>query len=385
MVGEPTRYRPGVDTPTITAVSSEVYEIPTDRPEADGTLSWDSTILVLARVAAGDVEGTGWTYAGTGAAVVIDDKLASAATGADPMDVPSLNEAMSRACRNLGRPGLVACAISAVDIAAWDLKARLLGVSLAELFGRCCPTVPIYGSGGFTTYDDDTTRAQLENWVGEWRIPRVKIKIGESWGTRPDRDLHRVALTRRTVGAEVELYVDANGAYTRKQAVRMGRRLEEEWAVTWFEEPVSSDDLVGLAHIRASCGLDVAAGEYGYHLAYFAQMVDAGAVDCLQIDVTRSGGYTEWARAAGVAASHGLQVSGHCAPNLHAPVAGSVPNLRHVEYFHGHHRIETMLFDGALDPTGGELAPHTDVPGHGLTLREADASRYRRRPGAGQG
>ena len=368
-----------MDTPVVTEVRAEVYEIPTDQPEADGTLAWDSTTMVLARVIAGDVEGLGWTYAGSGAADVIEDKLASVATGADPLDVPSLNEAMARAVRNLGRPGLAACAISAVDTAAWDLKARLLGLALADLFGRCCPAVPIYGSGGFTTYDDDTTRAQLERWVGEWRIPRVKIKIGESWGTRPGRDLHRVDLTRRTVGAEVEVYVDANGAYTRKQAVRMGRRMEADSGVVWFEEPVSSDDLAGLAHVREACGLDVAAGEYGYHPAYFAQMVDAGAVDCLQIDVTRCGGYTDWLRAAGVAAGHGLQVSGHCAPNLHAHVAGSVANLRHLEYFHDHHRIENMLFDGALDPTGGELVPRREVVGHGLALKSGEAERYRKR------
>jgi L-alanine-DL-glutamate epimerase-like enolase superfamily enzyme len=329
-------------------------------------------------MAAGDVEGTGWTYAGGGAASVIEEKLAPAITGADPLDVPAMNEAMSRACRNLGRPGLVACAISAVDTAAWDLKARLLGVPLAGLFGRSCAAVPIYGSGGFTTYDDGTTRAQLERWVGEWGIPRVKIKIGESWGTRPGRDLQRVALTRDTVGPDVEVYVDANGAYTRKQAVRLGRRMEQDHGVVWFEEPVSSDDLVGLAHVREACSLDVAAGEYGYHLAYFAQMVDAGAVDCLQIDVTRCGGYTDWVRGAGLAAGHGLQVSGHCAPNLHAHVAGSVGNLRHLEYFHDHHRIEHMLFDGVLDPSGGELVPRTDTPGHGLTLKAADAERYRK-------
>ena len=368
-----------MDTPVVTEVGTEVYEVPTDQPEADGTLSWDSTIMVLARVSAGDVEGVGWTYAGAGAAAVIEDKLASVVTGADPMDVPAINEAMSRTCRNLGRPGLVACAISAVDTAVWDLKARLLGVPLADLFGRCCSAVPIYGSGGFTTYDDDTTRAQLEKWVGEWRIPRVKIKIGESWGTRPERDLDRVALTRRTVSPAVEVYVDANGAYTRKQAVRMGRRMEDESGVVWFEEPVSSDDLTGLAHIRAACGLDVAAGEYGYHLAYFAQMVDAGAVDCLQVDVTRCGGYTDWLRAAAVAAGRGLQVSGHCAPNLHAHVAASVANLRHLEYFHDHHRIENMLFDGALDPSGGELVPRSDAPGHGLTLKAADAEPFRKR------
>ena len=122
----------------------------------------------------------------------------------------------------------------------------------------------------------------------------MKIKIGESWGTDTRRDLARVALARQVVGDDVELYVDANGGYTRKQAVRMGRAFHEDHGVTWFEEPVSSDDLAGLREVRDNCGADVAAGEYGYSLDYFARMVGADAIDCVQADVTRCGGYTVW-------------------------------------------------------------------------------------------
>ncbi len=226
----------------------------------------------------------------------------------------------------------------------------MLEVPLAALFGQVRRGAPIYGSGGFTTYDDPSTRAQLEQWTSGWGIPRVKIKIGQSWGNDPGRDLARVALAREVVGDDVELYVDANGGYTRKQAVRMGQQFYDEHHVVWFEEPVSSDDLDGLREVRDACGADVAAGEYGYSLDYFAKMVSAGAVDCLQVDVTRCGGYTVWLRAAAGAAAHNLQVPGHCAPNLHAHVETAVPNLRHLEYFHDHHRIETMLFDGAQPP-----------------------------------
>ena len=361
----------------IDSVDVGVYQIPTDQPEGDGTLAWLSTTMVLTEVRAGGRSGLGWTYAGAGAATVVTEKLADICVGSDPLDVPGVNERMARACRNLGRPGLVACAISAVDIALWDLKARLLEVSLSALFGQARGEVPIYGSGGFTTYDEATTRAQLEEWVDGWQIPRVKIKIGESWGTNPGRDLARVALAREVIGGGVELYVDANGGYSRKQAVRMGREFHESHDVTWFEEPVSSDDLNGLREVRAGCAADVAAGEYGYSLDYFARMVTAGAVDCLQVDVTRCGGYSVWLRAAAVAEAHNLQVSGHCAPNLHAHVATAVPNLRHLEYFHDHHRIETMLFDGTLPPDGGQLVPALDRHGHGLTFRQPAAALFR--------
>jgi L-alanine-DL-glutamate epimerase-like enolase superfamily enzyme len=360
----------------VEAVSSSVYEIPTERPEADGTLSWEATTMVVAEVTAAGHHGLGWTYGSRGAKAVIDDQLGPAARGADPMAVTGVHESMVRACRNLGRPGVVASAISAVDIALWDLKARLLDVALADLFGRC-RDVAIYGSGGFTTYSDDQTAKQLRTWVDDWAIGRVKIKIGESWGANPARDQHRVEMARQVIGDRVELYVDANGAYTRKQAVRLGQALAGNWGVTWFEEPVSSDDLVGLREVRDGCVADIAAGEYGYSPSYFVPMITAGAVDCIQIDATRVGGYTDWLAVAQLAAAHHLDVSAHCAPNIHAHVAGSVPRLRHVEYFHDHHWIEQSLFDGALDPHGGLLRPDSDRPGHGMVLRSDDAARYR--------
>lgn len=364
-------------SPKIESVDVSVYDIPTDQPEADGTLGWASTTMVVVGVSAGPQTGLGWTYAGASSATVINEKLADICVGADSLGVAGINEQMARACRNLGRPGAVACAISAVDIALWDLKARLLEMPLASLFGQVHPDAPIYGSGGFTTYDEARTRAQLEQWTEGWVIPRVKIKIGESWGSEPARDLARVALARSVIGDGVELYVDANGGYSRKQAVRMGRALVDDHGVDWFEEPVSSDDLEGLREVRDGCAADVTAGEYGYSLGYFAQMVTADAVDCLQIDVTRCGGYTVWLRAAAVAEAHNLDVSAHCAPNLHAHVATAVPNLRHLEYFHDHHRIETMLFDGTLPPDGGRLAPALDRHGHGLAIRQVEAEKFR--------
>jgi L-alanine-DL-glutamate epimerase-like enolase superfamily enzyme len=367
----------GDDGPTVRELTTAVYVIPTDAPEGDGTLAWDATTMVVARVAAGAEHGIGWTYAAAAAQGVMTDMLAGVVTGRSALDVPGAAEAMTRAVRNVGRPGIAATAISAVDIALWDLKARLLGCPLTRLLGQVHASVPVYGSGGFTSYDDDQTREQLTGWVEKDRIPRVKIKIGESWGAREHRDLERVALAREVIGPDAELYVDANGGYTTGQAVRVAERIEE-YRVSWFEEPVSSQDLAGLATVRRRVLPDVAAGEYSWSLADSARLIDAGAVDCLQLDVTRCGGVTEFLRGSALAAAHNLQVSGHCAPNLHARVGVAVPNLRHVEYFHDHQRIERMLFDGALDSDGGTLTPDPGRPGLGLTLREADADRYRR-------
>jgi len=365
-----------LDFPAIDEVTAAVYQVPTDRPEADGTLTWDKTTLITARVTAGGTSGLGYTYASGACKPLIEGELADAVAGRSVLDTGAAWQAMVRAVRNLGRPGLVSCAISAVDTALWDLKAKLLDLPVSGLLGQVRKAVPVYGSGGFTTYDEAAARAQLEHWTGDLKIPRAKIKIGESWGTDERRDLARIAFARSVIGQDAELYVDANGGYTRKQAIRMAHAMAEH-DVTWFEEPVSSDDLDGLREVRDQVAPDVTAGEYGYDLVYFSRMVDAQAVDCLQIDVTRCGGITEWLRTAAVAAAKGLDVSGHCAPNLHAHVASAVPNFRHLEYFHDHVRIESMLFDGALDPTGGALRLDLTRPGLGLTLKDTTAARFR--------
>jgi L-alanine-DL-glutamate epimerase-like enolase superfamily enzyme len=285
-------------------------------------------------------------------------------------------DAMNKAVRNAGRPGVAGYAISAVDVALWDLKARLLDLPLHHLLGAVRHDVPVYGSGGFTSYNEEQLRQQLTHWAMEQRIPRVKIKIGESWGSNPEGDLSRIRQARAVIGDSTELFVDANGGYTRKQAIRVMAEAAD-CHVRWYEEPVSSDDLQGLHEIRDAVSPDVTAGEYGYDLYYFRRMCESGAVDCLQADVSRCGGITEWLRVAAVAASFGLQISGHCGPHLHAHAAAATPNLRHLEWFHDHVRIESMFFDGTLDPTGGTITPNPDAPGNGLTLRSVDVAGYR--------
>jgi L-alanine-DL-glutamate epimerase-like enolase superfamily enzyme len=350
------------DGPAVERLAVSVYRVPTDLPGGDATLTWDSTTLVLVEAGAADRTGLGFTYGSPAAAPVVAHELADLVVGHDAFDVPAANDRMSRALRNAGRPGIAAGAVSAVDTALWDLKARLLELPLVRLLGAARDEVAVYGSGGLTTYDDTGLERQLRGWT-EQGIDRVKIKVAESW--------------RRTVGNAAELYVDANGGYTRKQAVRMAAALTD-LGVTWLEEPVSSDDLTGLREVRDAVTADVAAGEYGYDLPYLTRMAASGAVDCLQADVTRCGGITVWLRAAAVAEGLGLHISGHCAPHLHGHVAAAVPNTRHLEWFHDHVRIENMLFRGTLDPGGGTVAPGAGgEPGHGLTLDRTAADRYR--------
>lgn len=356
----------------IEALECAVYRFPAPEPEGDGTLSWDATVAVTVTAHAGGATGLGWTYSTGAAAGVVREQLASAVVGHPVADIEACWSAMVRTCRNLGTRGLVMQAVSAVDVALWDLKARLAGVSLAALLGTARDTVPVYGSGGFTTLDDEQLSEQVDGWLAAG-CRAVKIKVAESWGTELDRDLRRVAALRDLVGTDVEVMVDANGGYNRGQARRMGAAYDD-LGVRWFEEPVSSDDLTGLAATRAAVRCDVAAGEYA------ANVYDAAAlcpvVDCLQLDATRCGGYTGFRRAAAVAASAGLDVSGHCAPALHLPIAAAVPNLRHMEWFIDHVRLEPLLLDGVPPVGAGVMRVDHAVTGHGLRLADG-AERWR--------
>jgi len=354
-------------------LTARAYTIPTDAPEGDGTIAWSSTTLVLAEASADGVTGIGWSYGPAAAAHVVTDLLAPVVDAIDPDDTPAAWLAMQQRLRNAGRPGVAGLALSAADNAIWDLKARCHNLPLAGLLGTARHQVPVYGSGGFTTYDDQQQHRQLVGWT-EQGIPRVKMKIAESWGTDEARDLERMAAARKSIGDDTELFVDANGGYDRKQAVRM-MRAAGDLDVRWFEEPVSSDDLDGLGVVRDQVTADVTAGEYGYDLSYFERMV--GYVDCLQIDVTRCGGISEFLRVAATAAATGLDVSAHGAPHQVLAVAAAVPNLRHVEWFHDHVRIETMLFDGTVAATGGDAPVNLTEPGNGLTFRATVAEPYR--------
>jgi L-alanine-DL-glutamate epimerase-like enolase superfamily enzyme len=345
--------------------------IPTDAPESDGTKEWDSTTIVIVEAHAAGETGIGYTYCADAAAAVVDGQLRGVVEGMDALAPQAAALAMGAALRNAGRPGIGFCALSAVDVALWDLKARILGVALADLVGRAHEDVPIYGSGGFCSYPLERIREQLGDWAAEG-IPRVKMKVGRE----PESDPRRLEAAREAIGDDVELFVDANGAFTPKQALAWAERYAGEWGVSWFEEPVSSADFDGMRLVRehGPPGLDVAAGEYAYVPRDFANLL--GAVDCLQADATRAGGVTGVLAAGGLAQAHQLDVSAHCAPQVSAHVFCGIPTRRHLEYFHDHVRIERMLFDGTLDPSGGALRPDPARPGLGIELKRQEVERW---------
>jgi L-alanine-DL-glutamate epimerase-like enolase superfamily enzyme len=359
----------------IERVQARVLHLATEGgPESDGTAVWDATTMVLAELHTAGGVGVGYSYIDAAAAGVISSLLAPALIGRDPLAIPASRAAMLRAVRNHGRPGLIACAISAVDVALWDLKAKRLGVALGTLLGPARQVVPVYASGGFTSSGLDELGEELAAYVAAGH-QRVKIKIGRD----PSADRDRVRVAREAVGSSTTLMVDANGAYGRKQALAMAEAFAD-LGVSYFEEPVSADDLEGLRLLRdrAPAGMSIAAGEYGYDGWYFDRMLRAGAVDILQADATRALGVTGFLQADALCAARSLPLSSHCAPAIHAHVGAAAPQLIHLEYFRDHVRMEGRLFEGTLPIVDGTVSFDPDRPGLGLTVREDEARRMAR-------
>ncbi len=364
---------PAVRRPSaIERIEAAAYIVPTDAPESDGTFEWDSTTIVVVHASGAGGTGIGYTYSDAAAADLAATRLADAVRGVDVMNVEAAYVAMLQAVRNVGRQGIAATAVSAVDIALWDLKARLLGVPLVSLVGGVRDAVPIYGSGGFTSYSLEQLQLQLGGWVAEG-IGAVKMKVGRDAAA----DRRRVAAAREAIGPAAQLFVDANGAYDRKQALAEADAFAGH-DVSWFEEPVSSDDLEGLRLVRDRLppGMEVAAGEYGYEPQYFRRMAAAGAVDVLQADATRCGGVTGFLRAAAICDAFSLPLSAHTAPAIHAHLCCAASRARHLEYFHDHVRIEQLLFDGVLPPDRGALRPDRGRGGLGIEFRRSDAAPF---------
>ena len=331
-------------------------------------------MLVEAR-AAGHT-GIGYSYAAGAAAALVSELLAGAVVGGDALSPPAAWARMRRAVRNIGYPGVASSAISAVDVALWDLKARLLGIALSTLLGRVRERVPVYGSGGFTSYSDEQMRASARR-LGRAGHRRVKMKVG----SEPEPDPQRVRLRsrrdrdgRRTVrGRQRRLHAASRPS-------RWRRAFVGEAGVSWFEEPVSSDDLEGLRLLRdrAPAGMDIAAGEYGYDLFYFRRMLDAGAVDVLQADVTRCGGITQLLQVGALCAARGHTALGaHQPGDPRARLRGHrAARARRVLPRPRPHRGAAVRRRAAA--AGRRTVPGPDAPGLGLTLREDVAERYER-------
>ncbi len=356
----------------ITKTHVQAYTVPTDAPEADGTFAWNETTLILVELEAGGKRSLGYTYANTATAKFIQSLLKEQVEGKDAMEHGAILAALRGAVRNMGQGSVSAMAIAAIDNSLWDLRARLLNVPLVQLIGQVRDGIAVYGSGGFTTYSDEQLTAQFGGWARDG-FSMVKMKVG----SHPEQDPHRVEVARRAIGPDVQLFTDANGAYSVKQALQFAEIFRSH-GVTWLEEPVSSDNLAGLHQIRnaSPAGLNIAAGEYGYTAWYFERMITAGAVDVQQADATRCQGISGFLEVAALCWAHNMPLSAHCGPSQHLHVCCAVPRAVHMEFFHDHARIERMFFEGFCEPRKGIMYPDLARPGIGLELKRDVAEKY---------
>jgi L-alanine-DL-glutamate epimerase-like enolase superfamily enzyme len=327
--------------------------------------------VVLVEVEAGGELGLGYSYADVAAALIIGDRLAPIVEGGDPAAIPQLHARLAAEVGELGRGGIGARALSAVDAALWDLRARLLGVPLCELFGRARDRVAVCGVGSAGLGVDEAARELGE--LAAQGYARVTLPVG----ARLDEDAARVRAARHAIGTRVALGVDAGGALARKQVLALAGELASS-GVSWLEEPVGPADRDGLklCRDRAPAGMTIAAGATLDEPLLARELLEAGAVDALVADLTRCGGPSGFLRLAALCDAFGLPLAARGAPGLTLHVACAAPPLAHLAFSAEHARIEALLFDGAPQPDGGWLYPDRARPGHGLRLKRQDAQRY---------
>ncbi len=347
------------------------YRIPTAEPESDGTLKWDHTDLILVELTAAGEKGIGYTYSSPAAAKIISDIFLSEIKDKDALNINGLWYLMQKKVRNLGRPGIAAMAISAVDNALWDLKSKILNLPLCRLIGMVRKEIPVYASGGFTSYNPEELKVKFGEWKNDGH-KIFKMKIGRD----KKQDFKRMEVARECIG-DSKLFVDANAAYYPKEAVAMTDVLKE-FGVEWYEEPVTSDDLEGLHFVRENTpsAIRVTAGEYGFTPTYFNRMLAAKSVDVLQADATRCGGITGFIKAHEICESYHMPFSAHCAPCLHLHPGVALHNMQHIEYFRDHVRIESELFEGFIQARNGKMTPDLSRPGFGIDFKSRDAEKY---------
>jgi L-alanine-DL-glutamate epimerase-like enolase superfamily enzyme len=352
---------------TITDVTTTVLRQPELAGIQDATIRHRemgrSALFVHIKTDAG-YEGLG--VGQTVARDIVQGVLRPLLIGQDPLCIEKLWDDMFWRVRGFGRKGVAFCAISAVDIALWDLKAKLFGVPLYRLIGPYTDRVPIYGSGGWTSFTEAELVREQTGYV-ERGIPRVKMKVAKDFGHAEREDVRRLAAVRKAVGDDVEIYVDANNGYYAKQAIAMARRLAE-YDVKWFEEPVLADDIAGLAAIARAIDIPVATGEHEYTRYGFKELIAQGGADIVQPDVGRVGGVSEWLKVAHLAQAFNLPVAPHAVQLVHLHLACCTPNLKVVEYLGVSEESDRVWYTEFPEPRDGYWSPYPDRPGLGLEL-----------------
>lgn len=294
--------------------------------------------------------------------------------GEDPMNIERIWFRMFWLVRGFGRKGVALSAISAIDTALWDLKAKALNLPLYKLLGSFTDAVPVYGSGGWTNLSEKELVKEQVGWV-ERGFKGIKIKVGKDFGSAEKEDVRRLAAVRKAVGDDIAIYIDANNGYYAKQAIALAPRFEE-YNVGFFEEPVIADDIEGLAAVSRETKIPVATGEHEYTKYGFKELLVRGAADILQPDVGRVGGVSEWMKVAHMAHGFNLPVANHSLHLISLHLACATPNFFIFEYLGMMEEADKFFYTEIPMPKDGMLSPFPDKPGLGLELKPDVIAKY---------
>ena len=350
-------------------VKVHLVSMPITAGFADATRKVEMIGYTIVRVTTEDgIEGFGVTYhevGGEATKVLIEKNIAPRLIGKDPFETEVIWQDMFQYLRGVGRKGLMFCALSAVDIALWDLKGKIIDMPLYRLFGGNQTEIPVYGSGGWTSYDDDELVEEMKQIVASG-YKHIKFKVGYEGGKNPRRDLERVRKVREAVGPEIGIMLDANNCWDAATGARFANQVKD-YDIMFLEEPVFADDIPGLRKYKQSTDLPLATGEHEYTKWGARDLILNNAADIVQLDGTRAGGFTEMLKVAALTQAWNLKFAPHAMENIHIHLVSACPNALFLERLIMFEEITRNIYIDAPEPVNG-IMTIPDLPGLGLKL-----------------
>ena len=336
---------------------------------ADSTRTSDFVgFLVVVIKTNSDIEGIGFTYhdmCGLAIGTMIKDTIEPLLIGRDPLCNEDIWQYLYNYMYYYGRKGTALYALSALDVALWDIKGKVAGLPLYKLLGGSQTKIPAYASGGWTSYTKDELVKEATNMVASG-FKSIKIKVGVEGGTNINEDVRRVAAVRKAIGDDIDLFVDANFVWKASDAILFAKKAEQ-YDLGWFEEPVIADDIEGLARVRNNTTIPIAAGENEYTRYGARDLVVGKAIDIYQPDPCYNGGITEVLKMNAIAQAWNLKLALHCVDFVTRHMASAATNSLIVEHL--------LVWDGVINKMflnppviKNGMIEITDLPGLGLKL-----------------
>jgi L-alanine-DL-glutamate epimerase-like enolase superfamily enzyme len=359
----------------ITQIETQIVKLPDDEPLADGPAAKGATrnfVTLTVRTDEG-IEGIGATFFGgalTGALRVAVQALGDLTIGMDPLKIEAITAKLRAAAGMSGPGGIFTLALSAIDIALWDIKGKALNLPLSKLLGGHRDKVPTYASGALMRHFPLDHLVKAGPLLVERGFRQMKTQLALPGDTNPEREVEQMRRIREAIGPNIDLMCDINQRWDVRQAISIGRRVEE-FNLFWLEDVTTHDDYAGLARVAAELDTPVAGGEYVYGLTPFRHMLEARSVDIVMIDVLRSGGITGWMKIAGMAEAFNVPVVNHLYPEISVHLVAAVPHGLTVEYM----PWSSKLYEEVPQPVKGELIV-PDKPGLGLKFDQAALKKY---------